>query len=70
MYAQVKTGGTLVNRSSLSPRVHCCQYWGVKREVAKCKLHPLIHTLLEFTLAQDIESIERRAEAPQCSWGN
>ena len=27
---------------------------GVNREVAKCGLHPLIHTLLEFTLAQNI----------------
>ena len=33
-------------------------------------LHPLIHTLLEFTLAQDIESIKSGAEAPQCSLKN
>ena len=36
-------------------------------EGANCGLHPLIHTLLKFNLAQDIESIESRAEAPQCS---
>jgi hypothetical protein len=26
----------------------------LKMEGAKCKLHPLIHTFLEFDLAQDI----------------
>ena len=30
--------------------------WGIKREVAKCELHPLIHTLLESNLVQDIEN--------------
>ncbi len=49
-----------VNKSSLSSRVHCCQYWGVKREIAKCQLHPLIHTFLKFNLAQDVE--KKRAE--------
>jgi len=27
----------------------------VKKEAAKWRLHPLIHTLLKFNLAQDIE---------------
>jgi hypothetical protein len=36
--------------------------WG-----ADCELHPLIHTSLKFTLAQDIESIKSGAAAPQCS---
>jgi hypothetical protein len=31
---------------------------GVNREVAKCGLHPLIHTLLKFNLPQDIESCQ------------
>jgi hypothetical protein len=30
----------------------------------KERLHPLIHTLLKFNLAQDIESIKSGAEAP------
>jgi len=29
----------------------------------KVTLHPLIHTLLEFTLAQDIESINKRSRS-------
>jgi len=29
-----------------------------KREGAKCGLHPLIHTRVEFTLAQDIVSCQ------------
>jgi hypothetical protein len=33
-------------------------------EEADCALHPLIHTLLEINLAQDVESIESGAEAP------
>ena len=33
-----------------------------------CGLHPLIHILLDFDLAQDVESIKSRAEAPQCFW--
>jgi len=28
-----------------------------------CRLHPLIHTLLKFTLAQDIESIKKRSRS-------
>jgi hypothetical protein len=32
-----------------------------------CGLHPLIHTLLEFNLAQDVESIKKAEQvAPQC----
>jgi len=31
---------------------------------ANCGLHPLIHTLLEFTLAQDVEKKKSGAEAP------
>ena len=27
---------------------------------ANCRLHPLIHTLLEFNLSQDIEGIKKR----------
>jgi len=30
---------------------------------ADCELHPLIHTVLNFNLAQDIESIKSEAEA-------
>jgi hypothetical protein len=30
----------------------------LKMEGAECGLHPLIHTLLEFILVQDIESIK------------
>ena len=33
------------------------------RPLWNCGLHPLIHTLLEFNLPQDIESIESGAEA-------
>jgi hypothetical protein len=35
----------------------------LKMEGAKCKLHPLIHTLLDFNLAQDVASIKSGAEA-------
>ncbi len=65
MYAQVETGGTFVNRSSLSSRMHCCQHWWVKREVAKCELHPLIHTLPKFALAQDAEKKKAEPKTPQ-----
>ena len=34
---------------------------------ANCGLHPLIHTLLELNLAQDVESIRSGAEAPSKS---
>ena len=37
------------------------------RSRAYCGLHPLIHTLLDFTLAQDVESIRSGAVALQCS---
>ena len=43
---------------------------GAWRLGANCRLHPLIHTLLKFNLAQDIESIESEAEATQCSLKN
>jgi hypothetical protein len=33
----------------------------------KCGLHPLIHTLLDFNLAQNIECKKSGAEAPQGS---
>ena len=36
----------------------------VKREMEKCALHPLILTLLIFTVAQDIENKKSGAEAP------
>jgi hypothetical protein len=35
-----------------------------------CGLHPLIYTLLDFTIAQDMVSIKNGAEAPQCSLKN
>jgi hypothetical protein len=31
-----------------------------EKEGAKCRLHPLIHTLLEFNLAQNIGSLKGR----------
>ena len=31
------------------------------RSLRKCGLHPLIHSLLEFNLAQDIESLNKRS---------
>jgi len=34
------------------------------------RLHPLIHTLVEITLAQDIESIRSGTEAPHGSFRN
>jgi len=40
------------------------------RPLRKFRLHPLIHTRLQFTLVQDIGSIESGAEAPQCFLGN
>ena len=43
-------------------------YAQAKRGKVKCRLHPLIHTLLKFNLAQDIENIKSGAEAPQCCW--
>jgi len=30
---------------------------------ADCRLHPLIHTLLQFTLVQDIESLNKRSRS-------
>ena len=35
--------------------------------MVKFGLHPFIYTLLKFTLAQYIESIESGAETPRCS---
>ena len=32
---------------------------------ADCRLHPLIHTLLEFTLSQDIESIKEAEQVKE-----
>jgi hypothetical protein len=34
---------------------------GVKREIAKCELHPLIHTSLNYTLALNVVSIKKRS---------
>jgi hypothetical protein len=33
-------------------------YAQAKRRKVKCRLHPLIHTLLEFTLTHDIDSCQ------------
>jgi len=38
--------------------------------VQKWRLHPLIHTGLEFALVQDVESIRSGAKAPQFSMKN
>jgi hypothetical protein len=39
--------------------------WRESMEGANCGLHPLIHTLLKFTLAQDIESCQgKERKAP------
>ena len=35
----------------------------LKRRGAECRLHPLIHTLLEFTVAQDVESLRKRSRS-------
>jgi len=39
------------------------------RGSANCGLHPLIHTFLEFTLAQDIESISKRSRSSAVFFG-
>jgi hypothetical protein len=45
-------GGRLLSRESTIWR----QVRWAKGQKANCRLHPLIHTFLEITLAQDIES--------------
>ena len=37
------------------------RYVNAVRSISKWGLHPLIHTLLEFNLAQDIEIISKRS---------
>ena len=37
------------------------RYTKVFRSLSKFVLHPLIHTLLEFALALDVESISKRS---------
>ena len=38
-------------------------YAQAKRGTVKCRLHPLIHTLLKSNLAQDIASINKRSRS-------
>ena len=64
MSLQVKAEDIYVNRNSLSSRVHCCQYWGVKREVARCELHPLIYTFPSGNSAQDVEKKKAEPKTP------
>ena len=55
MSLQVKAEDTYVNRSWYPLGCIVVNIGGNKKEVAKWGLHPLIHTLLKFNLAQDID---------------
>ncbi len=35
-----------------------------------CRLHPLIHTLLEFNLLQDVERINKRSQELSTEFGS
>ena len=60
MSLQVKAEDTYVNRSWYPLGCIVVNIGGNKKEVAKWRLHPLIHTLLKSTLPQDLE--KKKAE--------